>query len=327
MKQTKTFLITGGTGYIGSSFVKFLLNQGHIVHVVDNFSSVNHHTFNHHNYHLHQISILDRKSLFELPLRYKFDAIFHFAAKLLVAESMAQVLDYYETNVQGTCNILDLMHQNKIKKLIFSSSAAVYDGNQDTVKPLKETAAKKPNNPYGETKLAAEKLIQWACQAYDLQAVALRYFNVAGAYENLIGDNCKSHIIPALNQAIITKKVFKIFGNNYNSNDGTCIRDYIHIADLVNAHYCAYHYLTQYDKSHNNVFNLGGLKSHSVLEIVELAQKLLPDFTTKIISSRPGDPSKLCADIEKAQSFLKWKPIHSLKEIISSDYEWRSKSN
>ena len=234
---------------------------------------------------------------------------------------MSKVFEYYETNLFGTKNILELMLKYNVKNLIFSSTAAVYDTlNQN----LQETSYTKPSNCYGATKLAAENLIKWTVNAHkNIKAVCLRYFNVAGASEKY-GDNTKTHLIPVINEAIIQQNTVKIFGNDYDTKDKTCVRDYVHVLDLVNAHYQAFSYLENSTIKYD-VFNLGTNKYFTNKEIVECAMKNIDHVKYQYESRRSGDPAYLVANAQKAFEKLNWKNKYTIKDIIVSDYEWRKK--
>lgn len=320
MRENKIALITGGSGYIGANLVEELLNKGLSVIVVDNLST-GYYRIKNKNSFFYNIDILQKRELEAVFANYEFDVVFHLAAKLLVEESMSKVFEYYEINFLGTKNILELMLKYNVKNLIFSSTAAVYDNlNQN----CQETSSTVPNNCYGATKLAAENLIKWTVNAHEnLKAVSLRYFNVAGASEKY-GDNTKTHLIPVINEAIIQQNTVKIYGNDYDTKDKTCVRDYVHVLDLVNAHYQAFHHLEN-SKIKYDVFNLGTNRHHTNKEIVECAIKNIGHVKYRYEARRSGDPTYLVANATKAFEILGWKNKYTIKNIILSDYEWRKK--
>ncbi len=311
-------LVLGGAGYIGSHFVKTAIEQGHAIIVVDNL--VNGHVEAIDSNALfvkgdiHDTALLD--SVFD---KYSIDACLHFAAFSLVGESMKIPNAYFYNNVSGTLSLLESMERHGVKKIVFSSSAAVYGAHKEM--PITEQFPMIPTNPYGETKLQMEKMMHWADVAYGIKYVSLRYFNVAGAsLDATIGEDHhpETHLIPIVLQVPLNKRSFiTIFGNDYDTLDGTCIRDYIHIDDLVDAHLKALDYLNRNQSS--NIFNLGTEKGYSNLEIVEVARKVTKHpIPIKIGPRRAGDPDKLVASFHKAFDILHWQPTKGIEEIISS---------
>jgi UDP-glucose 4-epimerase len=251
-------------------------------------------------------------------------AILHFAANSLVGESMTEPLKYYDNNVFGTQIVLEMMKEFNVKYIIFSSTAAVY-GEQKVV-PIKEDAATLPTNTYGETKLTMEKMIAWCEKAFDLKYVSLRYFNVAAARsDGQIGEdhNPETHLIPVILEAALGKRpAITVFGQDYDTPDGTCIRDYIHVEDLIEAHLLALTFLQNGGES--NVFNLGSSQGFSVKEIIETAKEVTGiDIPVQLGERRSGDPSTLIASSEKARSMLGWNPKRtSIHQIISDAWNW-----
>ncbi|MBU1144873.1 MAG: UDP-glucose 4-epimerase GalE [Firmicutes bacterium] len=315
-------LVLGGAGYIGSHFVKEALNQQHQVIVLDNLQTG----------HLDAVSkkakfiqgdIRDKQIMDTLFKTNRIDACIHFAANSLVEVSMKSPNEYFDNNVYGTIVLLEMMAKYNVKKLVFSSSAAVYGLHKEM--PITETFLTLPTNPYGESKLMMEKMISWADTAYGIKYVSLRYFNVAGASADAsIGEDHRpeTHLIPIVLQVPLKKReVITIFGNDYDTLDGTCIRDYIHIDDLVLAHLKALDYLEATTTS--NVFNLGSNQGYSNLEIVNQTRIITNhDIPVKIGERRPGDPDKLIASNQKAFTVLDWKPQKNLNDIISSAWKF-----
>lgn len=312
--------VCGGAGYIGSHCVKMLIERGYQVVVVDNLSTG----------HLEAIDPQAKvyigdirnvefiSSVFQVEA---IDAVIHFCAKSLVGESMAQPLEYFDNNVTGTQTLLDAMVKHNIRRIIFSSSAAVY-GKQD-VMPLTEESPTLPTNPYGETKLTMEKMMKWADAAHGVRYVSLRYFNVAGAYHtHEIGEDHhpETHLIPIVLQTVLGKRAtLQVYGNDYQTPDGTCIRDYIHVEDLIEAHLLALEYLLKGHES--NIFNLGSGKGYSVMEVVRSCEKVTGiKVPMQIGPRRAGDPDQLIASSRKIEKILGWKPRMGLDEMIETAY-------
>ena len=319
--------VIGGAGYIGSHAVYELIRDKHEVVVIDNLS-----TGTQASVHVKAklyIGDITKKSdlseIFAIECAAKpFDAVMHFAAKIIVPESVAQPLEYYRNNVEGVRVMLETMHDFHIKNVIFSSTAAVYG---DVTKDLCfEDDLCAPINPYGDTKLASEQMIKWTCQAYDMNYCIFRYFNVAGADESLeiglIRDNL-THIIPVTVQtALGIRKSMVVYGNDYPTPDGTCIRDYIHVADLAYAHVLGAKYISTQNKS--ILINLGSNSGFSVLEVIKEVEKFYP-VNYSFGPRRAGDPAKLIASSSKAKEILGWIPKRSLADIIRTDIEFRKK--
>ena len=317
------FLVLGGAGYIGSHTAIELLNDGHEVVIADNLVTgylkavPEEATF-------YQGDIRDEQFLDNLFQKEKIDAVIHFAAFSLVGESVVNPLKYYENNLYGTKVLLDAMIANGVDKIVFSSTAATY-GEPENI-PILESDRTCPTNPYGETKLAMEKMISWAAKAHGLHYVSLRYFNACGAHESgLIGEahNPESHLIPLVLQVPNGKREFvSIYGSDYDTPDGTCIRDYIHVTDLAKAHILAVNHLINGGES--NIFNLGNGVGYSVKEVIETARKVTGHpIPAKEEPRRAGDPARLVASGEKAREILGWEPeIKDLADIISSAWKW-----
>jgi len=313
-------LVTGGAGYIGSHAVRRLLQNNYEVIVYDSL-------INGHKESLPAEAELvvgdlnDKEKLDKLFKKNNFDAVMHFAAFIEVGESMKNPAKFYRNNVVNTLNLLEAMASNNVKKIIFSSTAALF-GYPDKI-PISESTKKCPVNVYGRTKLMIEQMLQDFDAAYGLKFISLRYFNAAGADFGIGEDhNPETHLIPLVLQVALGKrKEIKIFGTDYSTKDGTCIRDYIHVTDLVDAHILALKKLFSTNKS--NYYNLGNGKGYSVKEIIEVARKITGHQIPAIKSKRrAGDPAVLIADSTKIQKELGWKPKYDLKEIIKSAWEW-----
>ena len=318
-------LVLGGAGYIGSHTAVELLDRGHEVVIADNLIT---------GYKqavpkeaaFYQGDIRDYEFLNNLFKKEKIDAVIHFAAFSLVGESVTNPLKYYENNLYGTKVLLQAMIDNNVDKIVFSSTAATY-GEPENI-PILESDRTCPTNPYGETKLAMEKMMKWSANAYQLRYVSLRYFNACGAHKSgKLGEahNPESHLIPLVLQVPNGKREsVSIYGTDYDTPDGTCIRDYIHVTDLAEAHILAVEYLMKGGES--NVFNLGNGVGYSVREVIETARKVTGHPIPAVeIPRRAGDPARLVASGEKAKTVLGWEPkITSLEDIIRSAWVWHS---
>lgn len=320
-----SILVLGGAGYIGSHTVYELVAKGEDVVVVDNLET-GYIEAVHPEARFYQGDIRDRAFVDSVFEKENIDAVIHFAANSLVGESMTNPLKYYDNNVTGTRVLLESMIAHDVKKIVFSSTAATY-GEPENI-PILESDRTFPTNAYGETKLSMEKMMKWTDIAHGLKYVALRYFNACGAHESgMIGEAHapETHLIPLILQVPLGKREFiSIFGDDYDTEDGTCIRDYIHVTDLAQAHILAVKYLLEGNES--NTFNLGNGVGFSVKEVIETAKKAtgLP-IAAKIVERRAGDPARLVASSDKAKEVLGWKPEHAdLEEIISSAWKWHS---
>ena len=316
-------LVLGGAGYIGSHTALELVRAGEDVIVADNLVTGHREAIpagaKFYQGDLHDFAFLD--NLFQ---QEQIDAVIHFAAYSLVGESVTNPLKYYDNNLCGTRVLLEAMVKNHVDKIVFSSTAATY-GEPEHI-PILETDRTLPTNPYGETKLAMEKMFHWTANAHGLRYVSLRYFNACGAdASGTIGEahNPESHLSPLILQVPNGKReAISIYGTDYDTPDGTCIRDYIHVTDLAQAHILAVQYLQNGGES--SIFNLGNGVGYSVREVIETARKVtghpIPAVETP---RRVGDPARLVASSEKAKAVLGWKPVHdSLEEIIASAWNW-----
>ncbi|WAA09273.1 UDP-glucose 4-epimerase GalE [Fervidibacillus albus] len=319
-------LVLGGAGYIGSHAVYQLIDQGFEVCVVDNLQT-GHRDALHPKAKFYEGDIRDRQFMKRVFSNESIDGVMHFAANSLVGESMEKPLKYYDNNVYGTQVLLETMVEFGVRNIVFSSTAATY-GEPERV-PITENMPTNPTNTYGETKLAMEKMMKWCEKAFDLNYVSLRYFNVAGARSTgEIGEDHhpETHLIPIVLQTALGKREYiTIFGEDYPTKDGTCIRDYIHVEDLIDAHILAMRYLQQGGKS--DVFNLGSNQGFSVKEIIDTARKVTEkEIPSKIGNRRPGDPSTLIASSEKAKRILGWKPRKTnIEQIMKDAWNWHCK--
>jgi len=320
-------LITGGAGYIGSHCVLNFINNGFDVVVFDNLETG----------HIETIETLqslgsvkfikgdlknpsDINQLFETN---KIDAVIHFAAYALVEESVKNPAKYYRNNVYGTLNLLDAMVKHNVNKIVFSSTCATYGEPQYT--PIDELHPQNPINPYGMSKLMVEKMLFDYDKSYGLKSIILRYFNVAGADEkSRIGEwhETETHLIPnILKSTFDNSKKFTIFGTDYNTKDGTCIRDYVNVEDLAEAHRLSLLHLNKTNTS--NIFNIGTSEGASVKEVFELSEKILnKKIPINLAPRRSGDPEKLIANPKKANKTLNWTPKKTLENSIQSAYNW-----
>ncbi|MDR2391212.1 MAG: UDP-glucose 4-epimerase GalE [Planctomycetota bacterium] len=319
-------LVPGGAGYIGSHIVHELLDRGEEVVVADNLQT-GHRAAVHPDAEFYQGDIRDRAFLDSLFGRKRFVAVVHFAANSLVGESVRNPLKYYDNNLGGAIALLDVMLRHGVHHIVFSSSAAAY-GEPENI-PILEDDRTLPVNPYGETKLAVEKLLRWLSRATPLRHAALRYFNAAGAHSRGdIGEDHspETHLIPLVLQVANGKCAdIGIFGDDYPTPDGTCVRDYIHVADLADAHIRAMRHLAS--GGSGGVFNLGNGVGFSVREVVEKARKVTGHpIPARIRPGRKGDPAQLVASNAKSERELGFKPSHSgLEEIIASAWNWHKR--
>lgn len=325
-------LVTGGAGYIGSHCVMALLEQNNDVVIFDNLSTG----------HIETVETLkkygpvefqkgdltnfdDINSVFK---NYDIDKVVHFAAFSQVGESVVNPQKYYINNVCGTINLLRAMLENNVKKIVFSSTAATY--GEPVYIPIDEKHPQNPINPYGQTKLMIEKIMDDYDKAYDLKSVRLRYFNVAGAdSKSRIGEwhDPETHLIPNILKSTFNNgKTFQMFGDDYDTKDGTCVRDYINVEDLAQAHLLALKYLD--NGGETNYFNLGTNDGNTVKEVFSACEKVTEKtIPVEIKSRRAGDPASLVADNRKAKEILKWLPEHLLEESIKTAYKWEKNKN
>jgi UDP-glucose 4-epimerase len=325
MKQAKTILVVGGAGYIGSHMVGLLGELGVNVVVLDNLSS-GHKDAVLHGQFVHG-DIADRMLLDKVFSSHRFDAVMHFASFIQVGESVQDPAKYYQNNVVNTLNLLNAMCAHGVDKFIFSSTAAIFGEPQYW--PIDEAHPKNPINPYGWSKLMIEQALADYHQAYGLRSVCLRYFNAAGAHaEGLLAERHEpeTHLIPLVLQAASGRRAqVSVFGRDYPTPDGSCVRDYIHVQDLAQAHWLAVQYLC--DGGDSNVFNLGNSQGYSVQEVIEAARQvsLRP---IKVVEGprREGDPAVLVADSSKIKQLLGWQPVFAdLKTMVQHAWQAEAK--
>ncbi|MEH6938857.1 UDP-glucose 4-epimerase GalE [Bacillus sp. JJ664] len=318
-----SILVLGGAGYIGSHAVYQLIDQNYEVVVVDNLQT-GHRKAIHANAIFYQGDIRDKEFLRTIFEKEQIEGVLHFAANSLVGESMVQPIKYFDNNVYGTQVLLGVMIEYGVKYIVFSSSAATY--GEQIIMPITEEMPTIPTSTYGETKLMMEKLMKWCDIAHEVKFVSLRYFNVAGARATgEIGEDHQpeTHLIPLVLQVALNQRDhISIYGTDYDTHDGTCIRDYIHVEDLIDAHILALDYLQ--DGGESNIFNLGSSQGYSVKEIIETAREVTGHrIPSEVTERRKGDPSSLIASSEKAMDVLGWKPKRaSIHEIIKDAWNW-----
>ncbi len=316
-------LVLGGAGYIGSHTVYELIDAGKEVIVADNLQT-GFRAAVHPKAKFYKLDIRDKSALDTLFQAEKIDGVIHFAASSQVGESMNDPLKYYDNNLYGTMVLLKSTVEHGIDKIVFSSTAATY-GEPEKV-PILESDRTNPTNCYGQTKLAMEQMMSWTERAHGLKYVALRYFNACGArLQGEIGEahSPETHLIPIILQVPLKKRrSVSIFGDDYPTKDGTCVRDYIHVTDLAQAHILALDYLMAGGRS--DVFNLGNGVGFTVKEVIDVARKVTgDDINVEIAPRRAGDPAMLIASSQKAVSILGWKPkFDSLETIVSSAWNW-----
>ncbi|MCJ8341306.1 MAG: UDP-glucose 4-epimerase GalE [Cetobacterium sp.] len=316
-------LVCGGAGYIGSHAVRALLNSKEEVIVLDNLQT-GHRDSVPENVKLLVGDLRDKEFLDKVFKENKIEGVIHFAADSLVGESMTNPGKYFENNVVGSLNLITAMKENGVDKIVFSSTAATY-GEPENV-PILESDKTLPTNPYGESKLIVEKMLKWYDMAYGLKYTVLRYFNVAGAYPTgEIGEDHKTetHLIPIILQVALGKREkIGIYGDDYPTEDGTCIRDYIHVMDLVDVHILAMNRLRAGGES--RIYNLGNGEGFSVKEVIEVAREVTNhEIPAEVTPRRAGDPARLVASSARAMEELKWTPkYNSLKSIIETAWKW-----
>jgi UDP-glucose 4-epimerase len=315
-------LVCGGAGYIGSHMVAALLEKGEEVVVLDNFQKGHREAIL--GGKIYEGDLRDRLILDKVFTENSIDAVIDFAADSLVGESVVEPLKYFENNVGATLSLLRAMKDYRVKNIVFSSTAATY-GEPESI-PIIESDKTFPTNPYGESKLTVEKILKWCDNAYGIKYTALRYFNAAGAHESgKIGEDHKpeTHLIPLIIDAALGKREkIMIFGDDYSTEDGTCIRDYIHVMDLAQAHLLAVDRLREGGDS--RIFNLGNGKGFSVKEVIEVTRKVTGrEIKAEVAPRRAGDPAVLIASSQKAIDELGWKPkFDSLEIIIKTAWNW-----
>lgn len=327
----RKILVTGGAGYIGTHTVAQLVADGYDIVILDNLSTSCEESVTQvrritgKSIPLYKIDIRDTDNVRKVLRDEKIRAIIHFAAFSLVGESMTNPLKYYENNLYGTKQLLEAMIAEKVDKIVFSSTAATY-GEPKSI-PIIETDETNPTNTYGETKLSIEKMLKWTANAHGLRYVSLRYFNACGAHESgLIGEahESETHLIPMILQAAAgVRDCVSVYGTDYPTRDGTCVRDYIHVYDLAKAHVAAVKYLI--DGGESDVFNLGTEIGSTVKEVIDAAIKITGKNIKVIYGGRRvGDPAVLTASNKKAREILGWKPEKTMEDIISSAWKWHS---
>ena len=321
------FLVTGGAGYIGSHMVSFLQNLNFNPVVLDNFSTGRRRLLK--NCEILNVDLKDKEKLSHILKDRKFDAVFHFAAKSIVSESYLNSKSYLNNNLDGTMNLVEEMKKNKNEILVFSSSAAVYGNPQ--AKIIKEEHPKSPISPYGKSKLLCEEFLASEQSKENFNYCSLRYFNAAGA-DNLAGigeyRNKESHLIPlVLNSIIKNNEPIDIYGNDYDTSDGTCVRDFIHVCDLVEAHFNVFKKIRNDKKSFT--YNLANEKGYSVLEIIKVCEKITKKRVKYSFNKRrQGDPATLIADCQKARKEIFWNPSKSnIENIVGTAWKWHISLN
>ena len=320
----KTILVAGGAGYIGSHMTVLLVKQGYEVVVVDNLRTGHWQSVKGAR-KLYVGDLRDGSFLHQVFTENKIDGVINFAACSLVGESVTNPLKYYGNNVEGAVSLLSAMKAHGVDKIVFSSTAATY--GEPEKQPIEECDRTEPTNPYGATKLAIENMLKWCDRAYGIRYAALRYFNAAGSdTEAGIGEDHEpeSHLIPlVMKTALGQRDHIGIFGEDYPTPDGTCVRDYIHVKDLAEAHLLALEYLERGGGS--DVFNLGNGTGYSVREIIDTARRVTAKEIKAVAEPRRGgDPSVLIASNKKAAEVLGWKPNRSLEQIVADAWAWHS---
>ncbi|CAG8617388.1 7445_t:CDS:1 [Cetraspora pellucida] len=317
-------LICGGAGYIGSHLVRELSTQpGYEIIVLDNLSK-GHIKAIAKGVAFEKADICDKEALEQVFSKHKPDAVMHFCASIAVGESVTDPLGYYENNVVGTIYLLQAMQKHNVKYFIFSSTAAIFGNPEET--PIADDAPTKPINPYGDTKLTVEKILAWTENAHGLKYVCLRYFNACGAHESgEIGEDHhpETHLIPLILQVALGRRnCIKIYGNDYETKDGTCVRDYIHVTDLATAHIKALEYIVRENKSQK--FNLGSGEGYTVKEVIEAARKITGHQIPEVVEARrAGDPAILIAGSTRAEQILGWKrKYNTIEDIVATAWKY-----
>lgn len=316
-------LVIGGAGYIGSHTVNLLKKNGYNPIIYDNLSKGYENVAEILDVKIIKGDLGDREKLKQVFEKEKINAVMHFAAFIEVGESVLKPSEYYDNNVVKVIKLLDQMTESGIKYFIFSSTAATFGEPQK--EKIDETHIQLPINPYGKTKLAVEKILEDYDTAYGLKSTVLRYFNASGSDDDgLIGESHipETHLIPLILHAASGKREsIKIFGNDYNTKDGTCVRDFVHVYDLAKAHILGMEKMFKENRSLN--YNLGSGEGYTVKEVIEKVRKVTgKDFKVEEVEKRAGDPAILVADSTKAEKELGWKPEYNLEEIIKSAWKW-----
>ena len=316
----KKILVVGGAGYIGAHVAYLLQENGYGVRIYDDFSNGLKSRIDGKFSDVVIGDVLDRQAL--ISACEGIDAVIHLAAKKAVGESVDNPLKYYENNVGGTLNLLAAMSLKGVKRIVFSSTAAVYAPSEKLA--ITEDDLTEPLSPYGQTKLLSEKLISAVAKAENLSAISLRYFNVVGALRDEFADNSKDNLVPKVFAALKAGKNPEIYGSDYPTKDGSCIRDYIHVSDLAKAHLVALEKV--FAANVDEVYNVGSGTGYSVTEMInQIAESIGKTITPTLSPRRPGDTAQLIASIAKIERDLGWKPERSLKEMIDSAWQAESK--
>jgi len=318
-------LVVGGAGYIGSHMIKRFQSTDHQIDVLDNLSTG--FKENSQNYKLHICDLSNKEQVHKILKENKYEMVMHFASSINVGESYDHPMKYYENNVINTLNLLECMIDLKILNFIFSSTAAVY-GEPESI-PIKEEQNLSPINPYGKTKSLVENILSDYDKSYGLKYISLRYFNACGAHiDGTIGErhNPETHLIPLILQTASGRRNnFKIYGDDYKTKDGTCVRDYIHVMDIAEAHLLSLEKLIQTQSS--DIYNIGNKQGYSVREIIDMVEEITQiKIPYKISEKRKGDPAELIADNSKITEKLNWRARYSdLNTIINTAWEWEKK--
>lgn len=317
-------VVTGGAGYIGSHAVRALTDAGHAVAVLDDLSA-GHPQAVPQGVALVQARLQDRDAVRDLLVSHQADAVMHFAAWLKVGESVSKPIEYFNNNVAGTLSVLEAMRDAGVKRFVFSSTCAVY--GEPTAVPIVETEKQQPINPYGETKLAVERMLPFLERAFGLKSIALRYFNAAGAHpDGTIGEDHADeiHLIPLAIRAANGGTPLKVFGEDYPTPDGTCQRDYIHVCDLADAHIRALDALER--GAGSTAYNIGTGTPHSVRSVIDTVSRVVGrPVAWESAPRRPGDPAVLYASSDRAQRELGWAPRYGdLEVIVRHAWQWHS---
>ena len=318
-------LVVGGAGYIGSHAVSLLKNQGHNAIIYDDFSKGHKEVGQILSVKIVEGDLGDKAKLKEIFISEKIDVVMHFAAFIEVGESVVDPAKYYENNVAKVLKLLDAMVESNVLKFIFSSTAATF--GEPIMEKINEEHPQNPINPYGQSKLMVEKILKDYEKAYGMKSVVFRYFNACGSDMNgIIGESHdpESHLIPLILQAASGRRdSIKVFGTDYATQDGTCIRDYVHVYDLAQAHILGMDKMIKDNQSFN--YNLGSGSGYSVKEIIDNVKKVTgKDFKVEYVERRAGDPGILIADSTKAEKELDWKPQYSLEQIVISAWKWET---
>lgn len=318
-------LVTGGAGYVGSHTVLALVKGGHQVVVLDNLQTGHKNAVSSQALFI-EGDVRDKDILRQLFSESSIDGVIHFAANTLAGESMKEPLKYFNNNVSGLVTLLEIMNEFSVKNIVFSSSAAVYGETDEEL--ISEKAETNPQNPYGESKVMMETIMDWSHKAYGINYVSLRYFNVAGAeMSGLIGEDHspETHLIPVILEVASKKRAgVKIFGHDYETLDGTTVRDFVHVMDIANAHILAMDYIIANNVS--DIFNVGSSTGFSVYEIIKsVEQYTLEEIPFDYVARRAGDSKRLVASSQKVIEKLNWQPQYTnLKDMIESAWKWHS---